>query len=143
VVFSVDSSSASGACNVSGTNGTTVNYTAAGSCVIDANQPGNGTYQAAPQVQRTISVGKITQSITFTAPAPASVGQSATLSATGGGSGNPVVFSASGPCNVSGTKVNYTAAGNCVIDANQAGNDMYEAAPPVQQTITVTVHQEP
>jgi hypothetical protein len=64
------------------------------------------------------------------------------LSATGGGSGNPVVFSAdpaSGPgvCTVSGTSVTYTAAGNCVIDANQAGTATYLAAPQVEQTITV------
>ena len=86
---------------------------------------------------------KRTQSISFTAPASATAGGSATLSATGGGSGNPVVFSvdsASGPgvCTVSGTTVTYTAAGTCVIDANQAGNASYAAAPQVQQTITVT-----
>jgi hypothetical protein len=33
-----------------------VNYLAAGSCVIDANQAGNATYAAAPQVQQTIPV---------------------------------------------------------------------------------------
>jgi hypothetical protein len=66
------------------------------------------------------------------------------LSATGGGSGNPVVFSADPAsakvCNASGTNgttVTYTAAGNCVIYANQAGTGTYAAAPQVQQTITV------
>lgn len=34
----------------------TVSYTAAGSCVIDANQAGNGTYAAASQAQLTIKV---------------------------------------------------------------------------------------
>ena len=138
VVFSVDGP---GVCRVSGT---TVTYTGAGSCVIDANQAGNGSYLDAPQVQRTITVSKIPQSISFTAPPPESVGSSAALSATGGGSGNPVVFSvdpASGPraCRVSGTTVTYTGAGNCVIDANQAGNGSYAAAPQVQRTITVIV----
>jgi hypothetical protein len=33
-----------------------VSYTAAGSCVIDANQAGNGTYAAASQAQLTIKV---------------------------------------------------------------------------------------
>jgi hypothetical protein len=62
------------------------------------------------------------------------------LSATGGGSGNPVVFSVGGPgvCTVSGSTVTYTAAGNCVVDANQAGNDSYTAAPQVQRAIAVT-----
>ena len=39
---------------------------------------------------------------------------------------------ATGVCNVSGTngaKVSYPAAGSCVIDANQAGNAGYAAAP--------------
>ena len=142
VVFSVDPASGPGVCTVSGT---TVTYTAAGNCVIDANQAGTGTYAAAPQVQQTITVSsgqKLSQSISFTAPASGTAGGSATLSATGGGSGNPVVFSvdpASGPgvCTVSGTTVTYTAAGNCVIDANQAGTGTYAAAPQVQQTITV------
>ena len=136
VVFSVDSSGGPGVCTVSGT---TVTYTAAGSCVIDANQAGNGRYADAPQVQRTITVNGILQSISFTAPASGRVRDSAALSATGGGSGNPVVFSGgSGVCTVSGTTVTYTAAGSCVIDANQAGNGRYADAPQVQRTITVS-----
>ncbi len=57
------------------------------------------------------------------------------------GSGNPVVFSvaaASGRvCRVSGTTVTYTASGRCVIDANQADDGSYAAAPHVQQTVIV------
>jgi Spherulation-specific family 4 len=147
VVFSVDPASGSGVCTVSGTNGATVNYLAAGSCVIDANQAAGNGYNAAPQVQQTITVSATgTQTITFPNPGPGVVGQSATLTATGGGSGNPVVFSVdptsgSGVCAVSGTNgtsVNYLAAGTCVIDANQAAGNGYDAAPQVQQTITVS-----
>ena len=139
VVFSVDPASGPGVCTVSGA---TVSYTGAGNCVVDANQAGTGTYAAAPQVEQTITVNGIPQSISFTAPSPGTAGGSATLSATGGGSGNPVVFSvdpASGPgvCTVSGATVSYTGAGNCVVDANQAGTGTYAAAPQVQQTITV------
>ncbi len=145
VVFTVDSTSGNGVCSVSGTNGSTVSYLAAGACVIDANQAGNAGYSAAPQVQQTITVSPASQSISFTAPANGTISGSATLTATGGGSGNPVVFSVdsssgNGVCNVSGTNgttVNYTAAGSCVIDANQAGNADYTAAPQVQQSIMV------
>ena len=117
-------------------SGTTVNYNAAGSCVIDANQAGNAKYSAAPQVQRR-SRSTDPQSISLTAPARHR-GRLGTLSATGGGSGNPVIFSVdpasgAGVCTVSGTTVNYTAAGSCVIDANQAGNASYAAAPQVQR----------
>jgi hypothetical protein len=41
-------------------------------------------------------------------------------------------------CHVSGTIVTFTSTGRCLIDANQAGNDGYTAAPQVQRTITVT-----
>ena len=144
VVFSVDPASGPGVCTVSGA---TVTYTGAGNCVVDASQAGTGTYAAAPQVQQTITVNGISQSISFTAPGSGTAGGSATLSATGGGSGNPVVFSvdpASGPgvCTVSGTTVTYIAAGNCVIDASQAGTGTYAAAPQVQQTITVSSGQK-
>jgi hypothetical protein len=82
------------------------------------------------------------QSISFTGPASGMVGGSATLSAIGGGSGNPVVLSVdsssgAGVCTLSGGTVTYATAGSCVIDANQAGNGTYAAAPEVQRTITV------
>src|SRR5439155_8675011 len=53
---------------------------------------------------------------------------------TGGGSLEPVEFSTSGgACTNSGAVVTFTAPGNCVITANQAGNAEYEPAPPQQQ----------
>jgi hypothetical protein len=151
VTFTIASSSAS-VCSVTGStvttnsiSGTTVTFNQPGSCVIDANQAGNARYQVAPQAQQIVTVGKGSQMITFTAPAPPTgvAGGSATVSATGGGSGNPVVFSVAsssgaGVCSVSGTTVSYLAAGTCVIDANQAGNAKYLAAPQAQLTITVS-----
>jgi hypothetical protein len=142
VVLSIHPRSAS-VCSISGS---TVTFNNAGSCVIDANQAGNAQYQPAPQAQQTITVNGIPQSISFKAPAAGVAGGSATLSATGGGSGNPVVFSVdpatkTGVCKVSGAHddtVSYTALGSCVIDANQAGNAQYQPAPQAQQTITVS-----
>jgi hypothetical protein len=138
VTFSVDSSSGAGVCSVSGS---TVSYLAMGSCVIDANQAGNAQYLAAPQVQLIIVV-EGTQIISLPTLAPGVIGGSALLSAIGGASGNPVVFSVdsssgAGVCSLSGSTVSYLAAGSCVIDANQAGNAQYLAAPQVQQTIAV------
>jgi hypothetical protein len=93
------------------------------------------------------------QTITFANPGPGVVGRSATLTATGGASGNPVVFSVdassgAGVCSVSGTNgatVNYLTAGTCVIDANQAagnftsqpGGGASGTAWPVQPTVSV------
>ena len=90
----------------------------------------------------TFTVNQAAQSISFTAPATGVAGGSATLTATGGGSGNPVTFSVdsssgAGVCSVSGNTVSYLAPDNCVIDANQADDTNYLAAPQVSQTITV------
>jgi serine/threonine-protein kinase len=134
VTFTVSSS----VCSIAGA---TVTFNHPGSCVIDANQAGNAKYLAAAQVRQTITVGKGTQIISFTAP-PAGPEASQTLSATGGASGNPVVFSVdassgAGVCSVSGSTVSYLAKGRCVIDANQAGNTDYLAAAQVKRTIEV------
>ncbi len=91
------------------------------------------------------SVILVPQTITFTPPTLGLAGQSATLSATGGASGNPVIFSVDpssgvGVCNVTGTDgttIDYAQAGTCVIDANQEGGGGYAAAPTVAATITV------
>jgi sugar lactone lactonase YvrE len=84
-----------------------------------------------------------TQTITFTPPtSPVTYPVSPiALSATGGASGNPVVFSVvSGPGTVSGTNgttLTITDAGTVVVAANQAGNTLYAAATQVTQSIVV------
>uniref|UniRef100_A0A1A7GEI0 Filamentous haemagglutinin outer membrane protein n=1 Tax=biofilter metagenome TaxID=1070537 RepID=A0A1A7GEI0_9ZZZZ len=84
------------------------------------------------------------QAITFTSAAPVGAvvgGSPYAVTATGGGSNNPVVFSidssASAVCSIAGSNVTFLAPGTCVINANQAGNDEYSAAPQVQQTFQV------
>jgi uncharacterized repeat protein (TIGR01451 family) len=120
--------------SVTGTFGTITGAGAGGGLVYEvAYQPAAVTATVEPP---------IAQSISFTAPATGTVGGSAALTATGGGSGNPVTFSVdpssgTGVCSVSGDTVSYTAPGSCVIDANQAGNTDYAGAPQVTQTITV------
>jgi hypothetical protein len=141
VSFSIDPTSMAGACSISGS---TVSFTGAGSCVIDANQAGNATYLAAPQVQQTVQVAKSPQSIAFssTAPANPNVGSVYLVSASAT-SGLPVSLtidkaSTKKACAISGSLVSFKAAGTCIIDANQAGNASYSVAPQVQQTMTVT-----
>ena len=139
VTFSIDSS-AHGSCSISGA---TVTFVAVGTCVIDANQAGNASYEPATQVQQSFVVLG-TQSITFTStpPNPAVVGGTYPVTASGGASGNPVTFSidssAHGSCSISGATVTLVAVGTCVIDANQAGNASYEAATQVQQSFAVS-----
>jgi len=88
---------------------------------------------------------KASQTIAFTSspPSPATFGGSYTPAATGGASGNPVVFSidsssGTGVCSISNSgKVSFTGVGTCVLDANQAGNANYNAAAQVQQSFAV------
>jgi len=83
------------------------------------------------------------QTITFTstAPAPGIIGRTYGVTATAS-SGLAVTFSldaTSSGCTISGATVTFTAAGTCKVNADQAGNAAYQAAPRVQQSITVTV----
>ena len=120
-----------------------MSFIGAGTCVIDANQAGNATYAAAPQVQQSFAVSAASQTISFTSAAPvgAMVGGTYTPVATAT-STLPVALtidaSASAVCTITGGVVSLTGAGTCVIDANQAGNATYTPASQVQQSFAVT-----
>ena len=140
VVFNIDASSTA----AGSISGSTLTATSAGTFVIDANQSSNSSYSAALQVQRTVVVSPAPQAINFTQPATPetySAGLTIPLSATGGASGNPVVFnidaSSTATGSVSGSTLTVAAAGTLVIDASQAGNVDYLAAPQVQRTVVV------
>jgi hypothetical protein len=137
ITFSVDPTSGVGVCTV--TAGV-VAFTGSGTCVIDATQPGNATYLVGSTSQ-SIMVAAGTQTITFptSGPTNAVVGATYDPLATGGGSGNPVLYSSStlAVCTVSGNHVNLIAVGSCTVDANQAGNASFAAAPQVQQSFTI------
>ncbi len=151
VVFTIDSTSTPGACvlseeKVSATkvSEAKVTFQSAGSCKIDANQAGNGKWEAAQQVQNLVVINPKPQTIQFTTSPPASAtvgGSPYTVSATGGGSGNPVTFTIDGVssavCSISASTVSFVGAGTCTIDANQAEDANYNAAPPAQQSFSV------
>ena len=83
------------------------------------------------------------QTITFTSVPSSSVYNSSfPVAATGGGSGNPVTFTASGACSVPPGSATYTmtsGSGTCSVIANQAGNSTYAAAAQVTKTVTATL----
>jgi hypothetical protein len=122
--------------------GTLVTVVAAGTCVIAADQSGDATYAIAPQVTQSVSITAAVQSIVFGSPPALVVNGIGTVSATGGASGNAVVFSSTTPavCTVSGTNgttVTGVSVGSCVVAANQAGNVNYSAAPQVTSTLVI------
>ena len=82
-------------------------------------------------------IAKAGQSISFTPLAsPVSYISPIALSATGGASGNPVVFSVlTGSGSVSGSQLVVAGPGTLVVAANQNGSANYAAAPQVTQTV--------
>ena len=138
VTLAVDGSTTGNACSLSGT---TVKYLNVGNCVLDANQAGNLSYLSAPRLTRTIVVGKASQAITFTAPSTGSAFGSSALapSASSGLSVSLAVdpSTTGNACSLSGTTVTYLNVGNCVLDANQAGNANYLAGDQLTRTVVV------
>src|SRR4029078_8648630 len=140
VTFTIDATATS-VCSISGS---TVSFTAAGTCVIDAKQGANATYNPAPQVQQSFTVSKGDQTISFTSTAPVNAkvgGPTYTVTATASPSGLPVTFTidatATSVCSISGSTVSFIGVGTCVIDANQAGDASYNAAPQGQPSFPV------
>ncbi|MBP6624120.1 MAG: putative Ig domain-containing protein, partial [Chitinophagaceae bacterium] len=116
----------------------------AGNTDITANQAGNSNYLAASPVVQNLIVNPATltpQTITF-GPLGTVVYDAATitLTATGGGSGNPVTYVSSNTnvATIAGNILTLKGPGTADITASQAGNGAYYAAPDVMQTITVT-----
>lgn len=171
VTFSVDKSS-SGAGTVSATSVVgnasfaTLTITQAGSIVLDANQAATVDYAAAPQVQQTITANPASQTITFVPPTAAihfispssgvTGGVTVAVSAIGGGSDNPIVFTVDksstmtgsfGASTVSGATSTATltipvqgsvVSGSIVIDATQPASTDY-AAVTVAPLGTITI----
>jgi hypothetical protein len=127
-------------------NGNTVTLIGAGSVKLEASQAASGEYLA-DTAFATFTVSQGAQTITFTGPGtgPEAQGGTVTVSATGGGSGNPVTFTSltttvcTAPTSSHGvTTTSLIAPGTCTIAANQAGNTNYLAAHQVTMTFTVT-----
>jgi hypothetical protein len=125
---------ASGSCTVSGA---TVHLTGAGSCTITASQPGNASYNPAPDVSRTFAIVKASQAISFGALANKTYGAPNFSVSAAASSGLPVSFSASGSCTVSGATVHLTGAGSCTITASQPGDVNFNPAPDVSRTFSI------
>jgi hypothetical protein len=115
----------------------------AGTCSITASQAGNANYTAATPVSDDITISKASQTITITSSAPAATvgGPTYTVAATAS-SGLAVTFtidaSASAVCSISGVTVSFVGIGTCKINADQAGDGNYNAAPQTQQTFTAS-----
>jgi uncharacterized protein (TIGR03382 family) len=126
----------SGPCTVSGNLLTPLG---AGTCVVSADQEGDAHFLPASQATLSVSLSLAPQTISFSALADRDLSSGHfDVSATGGASSNPIVFSATGACSVTGVTVSLVREGTCTISADQAGSADYEAAPQVTQSFAVT-----
>jgi probable HAF family extracellular repeat protein len=97
-------------------------------------------FTGVPRIITLVVVPRAPQSITFTstAPSPAAVGGTYTVSATAT-SGLAVTFGTTSPsvCTVSGATVSFVGYGTCVITADQGGNTSFRPAPQATQQVSV------
>ncbi len=117
-----------------------ITFVTTGVCTVIAIQRGDSIYSPAPIVQRTFTISRFTQTISF-APLPdrALDAPPFTVAATAS-SGLPVSFTASpaSVCTLNGATVVLIAVGQCSITASQAGNATFPPAPSVTRTFAIT-----
>ncbi|WP_299440130.1 LamG domain-containing protein [uncultured Aquimarina sp.] len=121
-------------------SGNTVTIVGGGNVNITALQIGTPNYLPAPNVVQSLTVNRASQTITFDALADVAFGDADfDLISSGGASGNAVIFMSSDTSvvTISGNTVSIVGVGTVDITASQGGNDDYDAAPNVVQSLTV------
>jgi hypothetical protein len=121
-------------------SGDQLHILAAGTCTIRADQPGNLSFLPAPQVERTFTIGKTLQTVTFVAPTGVKAGNGDVALVASASSGLPVSYTSATPdiCTTPDGTLRPLSSGTCTIRAGQAGDASFEAAPVVERTITIT-----
>ena len=130
---------ASGSASVCSIAAGLVTFDNPGSCVIQYNQSGNTNYSAAAQVTETLTIGKLSQTITFGSLSNKTLGSGTVSISATTTSTLAVTFSSAtaGVCTIVGSTITLVAAGTCTINANQSGDSDYTAASQLQQSFTV------
>jgi hypothetical protein len=131
--------SSAGSCTSSGPTFTMTS--AGGTCTVKYDQPGNASYNPAPEVTDSVTATKASQTISVTTHAPSSAvfGAHFAVAATGGGSGNAVTFSSGGGCSNSGATFAMTSGTTaCQVEYDQSGDADYNAASEVTESVAAT-----
>ena len=133
-----------GVCSVSTADGE-VTPTAEGTCEVQWYlAPTLAADGAAADDSLTIT--KATQApLTIQAPASLAVGATATLTTTGGSTGQTVVFSASpaGVCTVAGAQLNMVGSGTCTVGATMPGDSTYLPVNATDVSVTASSSSPP
>lgn len=120
-------------------SGNSVTLVGAGETMIRANQSGNSIFNAAAQVQQVLTVVKGNQTISFPAIASKKYGDAAFALNASSSSGLTLVYESSNTtvATVTNNEVTIIGVGSTTITAKQSGNENYNPAVDVQQTLTV------
>ena len=130
-------------CTTSGTSPATVTLLTTGTCTVSATQSGNAIYNPAPTVNRSFTVSKANQTISFAALAAKTMAQSPVIVVATASSGLTVTFASTTPsiCTSGGTNgatITLVGPGTCTVRATQPGNVLYNPAPAINRSFTVT-----
>ena len=146
-------SSTSGVCTI--TSGGALTFVTTGTCTIDADQAGNGSYQAATTVSRSFSInavapgaptigtataGNAQATVTFTAPASNGGATITGYTATSSPGGLTSSGCTSSPCTVTGltngTAYTFTVTATNSVGTSTASSASNSVTPKASQTIT-------
>lgn len=109
-----------------------------GIATLRATAPETPDYFEAAPVERTFSITKAYQTISFSPPDTIEFGSPPVLLSAAATSGLPVTYSiVSGPGTISGSQLSVTAPGEVRVRASQSGNGTYFAATPIDRFIVV------
>ena len=111
-----------------------------GTSTITAKQAGNGTYNAATNITKTITVTKRSQLITWDQALSAKVGDSPILLTASSDSDLPVTYTSSNTkvATIDGKILMIVGEGASVITASQPGNTIFKSAKAVDKMLVVT-----
>ncbi|MEI6554536.1 MAG: DNRLRE domain-containing protein [Paludibacter sp.] len=116
-----------------------IHIVGAGTSTITASQAGNPTYNAATNVTQTLTVNKLSQTITFGAIATKLISDADFNPGATASSSLTVTYTSSNPAvaTIVSNQIHIVGAGTSTITASQAGSSTYNAATSVAQTLTV------
>lgn len=125
---------------IASVNDNTVTIKKPGTVTITASQSGNNDYYPALDASQELTITKASQTITFASIITKKPGDAAFLLDAVASSNLPVTYTSSDAtvATINGNEVTIVGVGTSTITANQAGNDLYSPANPVQQVLTVT-----
>lgn len=110
-----------------------------GSCVISAELPGNDLFYPAQPISQVLTVNKLNQTIDFKLP-PSVLVNSQDINLTPFSSANlPIIYSSSDTsiADIDGSILKIKKTGNCLITAEQPGNETYNQAFSITKSIIV------